>query len=120
MERELIAVALIVAVLVAALLFRRRSTTGPDRVDPADFGLEGEGREVVAFTSQYCIPCRHWRELLDTSGVAATYVDVAARPQLARRYHVHTTPLVLLVELPSGRVAQRWSGEPPERLTLAT
>ena len=120
MERELIAGLLLVAVLVAALLFRRRTAKAPERVDPADFGLAGNGSRVVAFTSAYCIPCRHWRERLDAAGVEARYVDVATEPELARRYRVTATPLVLLVDLPSGRVAREWFGEPPKRLTLAS
>ena len=119
MERELIAAAVLAAVVLAAFAFRRRTHKGPERVDPGDFGLTGEGRKVVAFTSPYCIPCRHWREQLDAAGVGATYVDVATQPDLARRYHVTATPLVLLVEVPSGKVARRWFGEPPKRLTLA-
>lgn len=119
MERELIAGALVAVVVLAALRFRRRTAKGPDRVDPADFGLAGSGHAVVAFTSQYCIPCRNWRERLESESVDATYVDVGERPDLARRYHVHVTPLVLLVDAASGRVEKQWFGEPPARLTLA-
>lgn len=114
MERELIAGALLAVILIAALLFRRRTAKGPERVNPADFG----GATWIAFTSPYCIPCRHWRETLDAHGVGARYVDVSAEPELAQRYGVSTTPLVLRVD-DSGRVQRTWSGEPPERLTLA-
>jgi len=113
-ERELIAVALIAVVLVVALLFRRRTAKGPERVDPADFG----GATWIAFTSPFCIPCRHWRDLFESESVDAAYVDVSARPDLAHRYGVSTTPLVLRVD-DSGRVQRTWVGEPPERLTLA-
>ena len=114
MERELIAGAVVAIVLIAALLFRRRTAKGPERVDPADFG----GATWIAFTSPYCIPCRHWRETLEARGADAVYVDVSVQPELAQRYGVSTTPLVLRVD-GSGRVERTWSGEPPERLTLA-
>ena len=114
MERELIAAALLVVVLLAAVVFRRRTAKGPERVDPTDFG----GATWIAFTSPYCIPCRHWRETLDAHGVGARYVDVSEEPELAHRYGVTATPLVLRVD-DTGRVQRTWFGEPPDRLTLA-
>ena len=114
MERELIAVLLLAAVIVSALRFRRRTAKGPERVDPADFG----GARWIAFTSPYCLPCRHWRETLAAHGVDAAYVDVATEPELAQRYGVTATPLVLRIDA-DGRVQRTWFGEPPARLTLA-
>lgn len=106
MERELVAAALLLMVAAAALAFRRRRAADPRRVDPADFG----GRSVVVFTSPYCLACRHWQEALTQRGIDASYVSVRDRPDLARKYGVSETPLVLRVE--GEKVVRSWHGEP--------
>jgi Domain of unknown function (DUF4395) len=78
-------------------------------------GLGGSGRGVLAFSSRYCLACRHWEEALGSAGVQFTKVDVGERPDLVRRYGVTATPLVLAVELPAGDVVGAFQGEPDRR-----
>lgn len=106
MERELVAAALLLLVAAAAVAFRRRSGRDPRRVDPADFG----GRSVVVFTSPYCLACQRWQDALTQSGIDASYISVRDRPDLARKYGVSATPLVL--RLDGEKVVRSWHGDP--------
>jgi hypothetical protein len=83
-----------------------------DSVDPAEVGLSGAGVGVVAFSTPYCIPCRNWEAALAGSHVPFVKVDLGERPELARRYGVSATPLVLAVRLPGGEVIERYGGDP--------
>ena len=75
------------------------------RVDPADFGLgPGDGTVAVLFKSPYCLSCQRWWEELSAAGAPTTPVDVRERPDLASRYAVRHTPLVLAVDAASGAV----------------
>ena len=65
------------------------------RVDPADFGLSGEG--VLEFTHPLCSDCRTWEERLRSQGRAPVLVDVSKRPELARKYGVAIVPTVVSV-----------------------
>ena len=115
MDRLLVVAALLGAVVALWLFLRARNAGArpPERVRPADFGLDGEeGRAVILFTSPYCQACRHWTEALSTRGVAYLRFDVKARPDLARRYRVRATPLVLAVEQSNGRVVASDRDEP--------
>jgi Domain of unknown function (DUF4395) len=77
--------------------------------------LGGNGRGVLAFSSRFCLACRHWEEALGAAGVPFTKVDVSERPDLVRRYGVTATPLVLAVDLPGGDVVRAFQGEPDGR-----
>lgn len=115
MDRFLIALALVALVLAAVAVYRRRAGRRrlPARVAPADAGLEGrEGVGVVAFTGPYCLTCNEWKRELGEAGVWVHEIDVAARPDLAARYAVRATPVVLAVRLPDGKVATGYDGEP--------
>lgn len=115
MDRALVVAALLALVALAVVLLRRRSASSPrvEAVDPDELGLGGgRGLAVVGFSSRYCIPCRQWEAALNEAGVRWSKVDVGARPGVARRYGVVTTPLVLAVELPSGRVVARFDDAP--------
>ena len=122
MERVLITLALVALVALAAYLLRRRERIGALRVDPSDFGLSGDGQKVVGFTSPYCLACGLWRDALHAREVDATFVEVGSRPDLVRKYNVDSTPLILLVDMPGGKVVDSWWGDPEpehlERLTL--
>jgi len=115
MDRWLIA-GIVVAVVLAAWWASRRlreTTRAPRSVDPDDFGLERvPGNAAVVFTSPYCLACASWIEALDTAGTPYVRVDVKAQPELARRYRVRTTPLVLAVRRDSGEVAAAYASEP--------
>lgn len=123
MERVLIALAILALVALAAYALSRRARSAAARIDPADFGLSGEGVRVIGFTSPYCLACGLWRDALRAHEVDAIFVEVGARPDLARKYRVDSTPLILLVRLPDGKVVESLWGDPEpedlERLTLA-
>ena len=115
MERVVLVLALLGLLAPAAVMLRRRreARRAPTRVDPSEFGLEGTGRVgVVGFSSPYCVACERWEGALHRAGVPWAKVDVAEREALARRYGVDTTPLLLAVELSSGRVIEAYHGDP--------
>jgi hypothetical protein len=83
------------------------------RVEPADFGLRtDDGAVAVLFTSPYCLACRRWGEELEAAGAALARVDVRERPDLAARYAVRHTPLVLAVDSATGQVAATYRDDP--------
>jgi hypothetical protein len=114
MERWLLAMAVVTAVFTAWYVSRRlrESRRAPGRVDPADFGLQGEGVATVLFTSPHCLSCRRWAEALEEAGTPYERVDVREQPELARRYRVRQTPLVLAVRSDSGEVAAAYDRDP--------
>ncbi len=115
MARALVAAALLALVaLVAWRLRARRPGSGPARVEPDEVGLAAApaGIGVVGFSSPYCLPCQRWESSLAEAGVRFSKVDVAERPDLAQRYGVRATPLVLAVRLPGGEVVESFHGEP--------
>ena len=115
MDRWVIAGIVVVVILTAWWASRRmrETTRAPRRVDPEDFGLEKvPGHAAVIFTSPYCIASGAWIEALETVDTPFVRVDVKARPELARRYRVRTTPLVLAVRRDSGEVAAAYAAEP--------
>lgn len=112
MDRVLIAGVIVALAAIAAVSWRSRRTHPIERVDPADFGLEGSGRAVAGFTSPMCHSCGLWRGALEAGGIEPAFVDVKERPDLAERYGVRVTPAVLLVDLDDGRVVRQFSGDP--------
>ena len=115
MDRALVASALLALVALAAWRLRARRPTGaPARVDPSEVGLERgrPGIAVVGFSSPYCLPCQRWEAALAAEGLPFSKVDVAERPDLARRYGVRAIPLVLAVRLPGGEVVESFDGDP--------
>ena len=118
MDRSLVVLAVVALVVLAAAAVasrRRRSAAAgpPARLDPAEFGLDGlGGPRVVVFSSPYCVACERWERRLHEAGVPWAKVNVAERAELARRYGVRATPLVLAVELPGGRVVEAYAGDP--------
>ena len=89
-----------------------RPGRAPERVDPDEIGLDGSGVGVVGFSTPYCLPCRLWEAELSRVGIDFVKVDVAERPELAQRYAVRATPLVLAVDLPDGRVIEAYDDAP--------
>jgi hypothetical protein len=91
----------------------REARTAPARVDPADFGLDpGAGSAAVLFTSPYCLACTAWIEALEAADTPYLVVDVSERGDLANRYRVRKTPLVLAVRRDSGEIAAAYDSEP--------
>lgn len=76
-----------------------------DRVDLADFGLQGRGG-VVQFTHPLCSDCRDLESRLLAEGRSPTLVDVSRRDDLARKYHVAVVPLAFELD-GEGRVLER-------------
>jgi hypothetical protein len=86
------------------------------RVDPEELGLaSGPGVAVVGFSTPYCLPCREWEAALGGAGVQFAKVDISQRPDLARRYGVSATPLVLAVRVPEGEVVASYDDAPRDR-----
>jgi hypothetical protein len=112
-DRVLLVLAVCALVAAATIVIRRRRPRRPpERIDPGDVGLSGSGVGVVGFSTPYCVPCRAWEGALAGAGLAFAKVDVSERPELARKYGVTTTPLVLAVRLPDGEVVEAYGGEP--------
>jgi hypothetical protein len=113
-DRALLAVGVIALVALAAALLATRRRGAPGRVEPAALGLHpgGRGIAVVGFSTPYCLPCQAWEAALESSGIDFLKVDLAARPELARRYRIRSTPLVLAVRLPDGEVVAAYHDEP--------
>jgi hypothetical protein len=118
-DRALVVALILAGIAAVAVAYRARRRharahpSGPSRIEPGDVGLDGrEGLAVVGFSSPRCLPCQAWEAALRDAGVPWEKVDVARRHDLARRYGVRQTPLVLAVELPEGRVLETYAGEP--------
>jgi hypothetical protein len=112
-DRALVVIAVLAAVAVAAALLRRRHFHAPQRVDAAELGLEGATPVgVVGFSSRYCIPCQEWEAALGEADIRWRKIDVGERPELARKYGLHTTPLVLAVRVGDGQVLASFHGHP--------
>ncbi len=128
MDRVLIAAGVLALVAVALLLLRaRRDRRVPERVEPEELDLPGAGVGVVLFSGPYCLSCQRWEEALTGAAVRFRKVDVSERPDLARRYRVSRTPLLLAVRLPEGDVVASFRDEPApgdvgrvRELTLST
>ena len=116
MDRALVVIAVLAAVAVAVLLLRRRRFHTPQRVDAAELGLEGATPVgVVGFSSRYCIPCQEWESALGAADIRWRKIDVGERPDLARKYGLHTTPLVLAVRVSDGEVLASFHGHPRDQ-----
>jgi thioredoxin-like negative regulator of GroEL len=112
-DRVLIVLALAAAVGVAAAFFRaRRPAPAPARVDLADVGVSAPGGTVVVgFSTPWCAPCRAWESALAGTGVRFAKVDLTERPDLARKYDVRSTPLLLALSR-EGDVIETFRGDP--------
>ncbi|GIG25177.1 TlpA family protein disulfide reductase [Cellulomonas denverensis] len=92
-------------------------TTGPAPLTAGDLGAPlGERLTFLQFSTGFCAPCRAARRVLqrvvDTSeGVAHIEVDVADHAELATRFAVTATPLVVLLD-PDGTPVARLAGVP--------
>ena len=65
------------------------------QIDPGDVGLTGAG--VVQFTHPLCSECIEWERRLEDQGRSHVSVDVARRPELARKYGIAVVPTVVEV-----------------------
>ncbi len=78
-----------------------------DRVDLAELGAgRFDGEIVVQFTHPLCTDCRTLEEELRGAGRNVLTIDVARRPELARKYGVALVPTAVAVG-PDGLVSAR-------------
>lgn len=78
-----------------------------DRVDLAELGAERiDGEVIVQFTHPLCTDCRSLERDLRSAGRHVLMVDVALRPELARKYGIALVPTAVLVR-PDGVVRAR-------------
>jgi hypothetical protein len=77
-----------------------------DTIDLADLGIAPNGRVVVEFTHPLCTGCRELAAELAEAGHKLVLVDVSARAELARKYHISVVPSAFAIG-PTGRVEQR-------------
>lgn len=129
-----VALAVLVGVLALAtilgLVLRQRTgraraaaTSGAPRADDlAPDGEYGSAATLVQFSTPTCARCPGTRRQLDAvagdhEGVRRIEIDLAERPELARRFDVMQTPTVLLLD--ADRAVRTRFGGPPRPAELA-
>jgi len=80
-----------------------------DRLDLAELGVPAGEGAVVQFTHPLCSDCHEVERRLRSAGEAPVLVDVSRRPDLARRYRVHSVPFAVRVDA-RGEVQERLAG----------
>jgi hypothetical protein len=82
-----------------------------ERVDLTELGApaSANGALVVQFTHPLCSACRELESRLRAEGRTVVPVDIAERPDLARRYGVVVVPTAVAVG-PGGQVTARLAG----------
>ncbi len=93
------------------LLWVRLRHLAPNRLDPHEVGLRGDGVTILEFASRYCLACQQWERVLNEERLPWVKLDVGERPDLVRRYRIAHTPQLLAVT-PAGDVLERVEGEP--------
>ena len=122
MERFLLAaVVVVLAVVVAVVMDRRRpeaptqgSWAVPSQLDRADFARPEAEWLVTVFTSATCDSCAKavdQARVLASDAVAVEEVEVKARPDLHRRYHIDAVPIIVLADR-DGVVRTSFTGPP--------
>jgi len=80
-----------------------------ERLDLAELGVPAGRGAVVQFTHPLCSDCHEVERKLRSAGEAPVLVDVSRRPDLARRYRVHSVPFAVRVDA-RGAVQERLAG----------
>lgn len=122
MERFLLAaVAVAVAAVVAVVLERRRPEAPtqatwavPAQLDRADFDRPDAPWLVAVFTSATCDSCAQAvarAQVLASDAVAVEEVEVKARADLHRRYHIEAVPIIVVAD-GEGVVRTSFTGPP--------
>lgn len=92
-------------------------------LDEADFEsdvIQAEVPTIVAFTADWCAPCKWLTPVLeevstDAAGrVQVLLIDTDRSPELAARYRIASLPTVVLIR--AGKEVDRSLGVEPERL----
>jgi hypothetical protein len=108
-ERVALAAALVAVALVAAAILQRRRPDAPARsgyavpgqLDRADFAGPAAPWLVAVFTSATCDACADTvtrARALASPTLAVNEVELAARPDLHRRYAIEAVPLLVLAD----------------------
>ena len=75
-------------------------------VDLAELGADPARETLVQFTHPLCTDCHEMRRRLAGDPRPLLVVDIATRPDLARRHHVTVVPTAFAVS-PDGTVLER-------------
>ncbi|MFJ2980721.1 thioredoxin family protein [Curtobacterium sp. NPDC087082] len=99
----------------------RTTTADPTTADLAPAEAFGTEATLVQFSTPTCARCPATRRQLDAlaaehPGVTRLEIDLAERPELARRFAVMQTPTVLLLD--RGRAVHTRFGGPPRPADL--
>ena len=103
----LVAVATVLGLVWRASQGRVQLATG--HIDGVELG---SGATLLQLSSEVCAPCRATAKVLGgihEHGVRHVEVDIADRPDLARRYNIMQTPTTLILDA-SGIVRARIGG----------
>ncbi|MFN2607031.1 MAG: thioredoxin domain-containing protein [Acidimicrobiales bacterium] len=109
MERAVVAGVVVVLAAVVALVAERRRPDAPTQarwavptqLDRADFERPHAPWLVALFTSATCHSCATATEkarVLASEEVAVDEVEIGARPDLHRRYHVEAVPTIVVAD----------------------
>lgn len=83
------------------------------RIDLRDLGTTGPA--IVQFTTPFCGPCKRnvpsLQAVSTEADVPFVQVDLAERPELARRYGIRTVPTIVVTG-PDGAVLGTWTALP--------
>lgn len=119
MDRLILVLAIVAAVVVLGVLWRRqreqRDAAIADRVDLAALTLPTDAAAaVVLFKGPLCHDCQQWAAALDEKAIPYRAVDVVGERDLAVRHGVVATPVVLVADTATGSVLQRYTEAPAE------
>ena len=131
--RIILVVAVVLAALVAGLVWRSRTgrskkVSGGHQIDLAELGATKNGQPVTTFgeritflqfSSEFCSQCvqtaRVYRDLEQHSeGILHIEVDITNRLDLAKKFNILQTPTTLVLDA-SGRVTSRIGGTAKEQ-----
>jgi len=114
-------IVVVVAMIVAVVMERRRpeaptqgSWAVPAQLDRADFARPDAQWLVAVFTSATCDSCAKAVEqakVLASEAVAVEEVEVKARADLHRRYHIEAVPIIVVADR-EGVVRTSFTGPP--------
>lgn len=110
--------AVLAVTLAAGELLRRyfANATFPTRFDKTDVDQKAEGPLLVEFTSPHCWECKAALPVLKAASMVfetpLAIVDARTRPDLAEKYSVRSTPVILVVDA-AGKVKRGWFHTPP-------
>lgn len=119
MDRLILVIAIVAAVVVLGILWRRqreqREAAIADRVDLVALGLPTDAAAaVVLFKGPLCHDCQLWAAALDERAIPYRAVDVVGERELAVRHGVAATPVVLIADTTTGAVLQCYTDAPAD------